>query len=148
MNNNKPNYFNIYPKDRNILDYIYGADHMFRDGRLQKVDFLMNVSSVSIHRLAFWAIGSVALSIVLFLVCFLTLSKPKKMEIEKLTAYECGFSPFEDASGRFDIKFYLVAILFIIFDLEVVFLFPWVLVLRDFACFEDGYDIRIFSMYI
>ena len=44
---------------------------------------------------------------------------------EKLSAYECGFEPFEDARGRFDVRFYLVAILFIIFDLEVAFLFPW-----------------------
>ncbi len=44
---------------------------------------------------------------------------------EKLSAYECGFDPFEDARGRFDVRFYLVAILFIIFDLEIAFLFPW-----------------------
>ena len=44
---------------------------------------------------------------------------------QKVSAYECGFEPFEDARGRFDVRFYLVAILFIIFDLEVAFLFPW-----------------------
>ena len=44
---------------------------------------------------------------------------------KKLSAYECGFAPFDDARGRFDVRFYLVAILFIIFDLEVAFLFPW-----------------------
>lgn len=44
---------------------------------------------------------------------------------EKISAYECGFNPFEDARQKFDIRFYLVAILFIIFDLEVVFIFPW-----------------------
>jgi NADH-quinone oxidoreductase subunit A len=44
---------------------------------------------------------------------------------EKLSAYECGFEPFDDARRRFDVRFYLVAILFIIFDLEVAFLFPW-----------------------
>jgi len=46
-------------------------------------------------------------------------------DTEKLSPYECGFEPFEDARGRFDVRFYLVAILFIIFDLEVAFLFPW-----------------------
>jgi NADH-quinone oxidoreductase subunit A len=45
-------------------------------------------------------------------------------DFDKLSAYECGFQPFEDARNKFDIKFYLVAILFIIFDLEVSFLFP------------------------
>ena len=49
---------------------------------------------------------------------------------EKLSTYECGFDPFDDARGKFDIRFYLVSILFIIFDLEVIFLCPWSLVLR------------------
>jgi NADH-quinone oxidoreductase subunit A len=44
---------------------------------------------------------------------------------EKLSTYECGFEPFEDARNAFDIKFYIIAILFIVFDIEVVFLFPW-----------------------
>lgn len=48
-------------------------------------------------------------------------------EVEKLSAYECGFHPFEDTRDKFDVRFYLVSILFIIFDLEVVFLFPWCL---------------------
>lgn len=48
----------------------------------------------------------------------------KKMDLEKLSAYECGFDPFGDARHTFSVKFYLVAILFIIFDLEIIFLFP------------------------
>lgn len=50
---------------------------------------------------------------------------------EKLSAYECGFQPFEDARNKFDIKFYLVSILFLIFDLEVSYLFPWGIYLND-----------------
>ena len=50
---------------------------------------------------------------------------------EKLSPYECGFEPFEDARIRFDVRYYLVAILFIIFDLEVAFLFPWAVSLKD-----------------
>jgi NADH-quinone oxidoreductase subunit A len=50
---------------------------------------------------------------------------------EKLSPYECGFDPFEDARIRFDVRYYLVAILFIIFDLEVAFLFPWAVSLGD-----------------
>jgi NADH-quinone oxidoreductase subunit A len=46
-------------------------------------------------------------------------------DVEKLSAYECGFEAFDDTRGRFDVRYYLVAILFIIFDLEVAFLFPW-----------------------
>jgi NADH-quinone oxidoreductase subunit A len=54
---------------------------------------------------------------------------------EKLAAYECGFDPFGDARRRFDVRFYLVAILFIIFDLEVAFLFPWAVSLSDIGVF-------------
>jgi len=50
---------------------------------------------------------------------------------EKLSPFECGFAPFSDARGQFDVRFYLVAILFIIFDLEVAFLFPWAVALKD-----------------
>jgi NADH-quinone oxidoreductase subunit A len=54
---------------------------------------------------------------------------------EKLSAYECGFEAFEDARRKFDVRFYLVAILFIIFDLEVAFLFPWAVALGDIGVF-------------
>jgi NADH-quinone oxidoreductase subunit A len=50
---------------------------------------------------------------------------PKKPDPEKISAYECGFNAFDDARMKFDVRFYLVAILFIIFDLEAAFLFPW-----------------------
>ena len=73
--------------------------------------------------------------IILFLIIALILSfgfiiinflfSPKKPDPEKLSAYECGFEPFNDSRMEFDIRFYLVAILFIIFDLEIAFLFPW-----------------------
>jgi NADH-quinone oxidoreductase subunit A len=54
---------------------------------------------------------------------------------EKLSAYECGFNAFDDARMKFDVRFYLVAILFIIFDLEVAFLFPWAVALQDVGTF-------------
>ena len=54
---------------------------------------------------------------------------------EKLSSYECGFEPFDDARRKFDVRFYLVAILFIIFDLEVAFLFPWAVSLGDIGMF-------------
>ena len=59
----------------------------------------------------------------------------QKPDAEKLSAYECGFEAFDDARGRFDVRFYLVAILFIIFDLEVAFLFPWAISLGDIGLF-------------
>lgn len=54
---------------------------------------------------------------------------------EKLSPYECGFEAFEDARSKFDVRFYLVAILFIIFDLEIAFLFPWAIVLDQVGLF-------------
>jgi len=80
-------------------------------------------------------------SIILFLVISLSLSvgfilmnfllSPSKPDPEKLSAYECGFEPFEDSRMEFDVRFYLVAILFIIFDLEIAFLFPWAISLGN-----------------
>ncbi len=55
----------------------------------------------------------------------------QRPDSEKVSAYECGFEAFDDARSRFDVRFYLVAILFIIFDLEVAFLFPWAVALGD-----------------
>ena len=63
------------------------------------------------------------------------LAAPQRPYPEKLSAYECGFEPFDDARRRFDVRFYLVAILFIIFDLEVAFLFPWAVTLGDIGMF-------------
>jgi len=60
---------------------------------------------------------------------------PRRPYDEKLSPYECGFEPFEDAQMKFDVRFYLVAILFIIFDLEIAFLFPWAVVLDEIGMF-------------
>jgi NADH:ubiquinone oxidoreductase subunit 3 (subunit A) len=70
------------------------------------------------------------LSFVSFLFDFLFFVKGI-VEFEKVSSYECGFQPFSDARSNFDIRFYLVAILFIIFDLEIVFLLPWSIVFQD-----------------
>ena len=81
------------------------------------------------------------LSIILFLIIALGLSctfitlnfilAPKNPDPEKLSPYECGFEPFEDSRMKFEVRFYLVAILFIIFDLEIAFLFPWAITLGN-----------------
>jgi NADH-quinone oxidoreductase subunit A len=74
------------------------------------------------------AIGA-ALTILPFFIA------PSKPDPEKLSAYECGFNAFGDARMKFDVRFYLVTILFIIFDLEVAFLFPWAITLGDTGVF-------------
>lgn len=71
-------------------------------------------------------ISSFILSSILYGISFFTITKTA--DLEKGSSYECGFDPFEDTRSKFDVRFYLVAILFIIFDLEVVFLFPWSLI--------------------
>ena len=85
------------------------------------------------------------LTIIIFLAISLILSlgflilnfafSPKNPDPEKLSAYECGFEPFNDSRMEFDIRFYLVAILFIIFDLEIAFLFPWAITLGNLGLF-------------
>ena len=60
---------------------------------------------------------------------------PSKPDPEKLSAYECGFNAFDDARMTFDVRFYLVSILFIIFDLEVSFLFPWAVAFKEAGAF-------------
>jgi len=59
------------------------------------------------------------------------LVSPNRPDAEKLSPYECGFEAFEDARMKFDVRYYLVAILFILFDLEIAFLFPWAVALRE-----------------
>ena len=85
------------------------------------------------------------LSIIIFLVIAMLisigfilinfLSSPSNPDPEKLSAYECGFDAFDDSRMEFDVRFYLVAILFIIFDLEIAFLFPWAITLGKTGVF-------------
>jgi len=75
------------------------------------------------------AVIGLALMLAPFLVAI------KKPDPEKVSAYECGFDAFDDARMKFDARFYLVAILFIIFDLEVAFLFPWAAAFKDVGWF-------------
>jgi NADH-quinone oxidoreductase subunit A len=75
------------------------------------------------------ALIGIALLVAPFIVAY---SRP---DTEKVSAYECGFNAFDDARMKFDIRFYLVSILFIIFDLEVAFLFPWAVAFKDVGLF-------------
>jgi NADH-quinone oxidoreductase subunit A len=77
----------------------------------------------------------VALGIGIALLLSSFLLAYKQPDPEKLSAYECGFNAFDDARMKFDVRFYLVAILFIIFDLEVSFLFPWAVAFRKLGLF-------------
>ena len=86
------------------------------------IDFLKDYLSIIIFLF-------VALSLSIGFIVLNFLFSPKKPDPEKLSAYECGFDAFDDSRMQFDVRFYLVAILFIIFDLEIAFLFPWAITL-------------------
>lgn len=84
---------------------------------------MTNLLQVELAKIGILLIFAIILScIIIFLSYFLSDSSP---DVEKVSAYECGFDPYEDARNVFDVRFYLVAILFIIFDLEAVYFFPW-----------------------
>ena len=80
--------------------------------------FLANYLSIFL-----FLVFSIVLSTIIFFLSFVLSTKMD--DAEKLTAYECGFNPFSDSRTEFDVKFYITAILFIIFDLEISFLFPF-----------------------
>lgn len=91
-------------------------------------EFLINYFPILIF-------AGIALVVAVAMVAGSMLAGPKKPDAEKLSAYECGFEAFEDTRGRFDVRFYLVCLLFIIFDLEIAFLFPWSIALKEIGVF-------------
>ena len=88
---------------------------------------------------------AIVLSIVLILASYLL--SFQKWDSEKLSPYECGFEPFMDARQNFDIRFYLISLLFILFDLEVVYLFPLVS-LQPYALMEGGYYVGVLFIVV
>ncbi len=92
---------------------------------------MSDLQSVVLEYLPVLIFLGVALILCLLFLIGSAVLAPSKPDPEKLSAYECGFEAFEDARLKFDVRFYLVAILFIIFDLEVAFLFPWAVSLGE-----------------
>ena len=89
---------------------------------INKLIYSFMVINEFYYILLFLVLSFIISCVVFFLSYFLVF---QNYDTEKMSIYECGFQPFEDSRSKFDIKFYLVAILFIIFDLEISFLFPW-----------------------
>lgn len=87
---------------------------------------------------------SILISALLYFVVLLFTYK--EYDIEKISAYECGFHPFEDTREKFNVRFYLVSILFIIFDLEITFLFPWAVNLSNIDFF--GFWVMFIFLFI
>ncbi len=94
--------------------------HWKREARTAMTEFLLGYLPVII-------LFGIALGLSLALLLGAKLLAPASADSEKVSTYECGFNAFDDSRMKFDVQFYLVAILFIIFDIEVVFLFPWAL---------------------
>ena len=93
-----------------------------------QTDFLNNYLTIIIF-------FGVALLLSIGFIFLNFIAAPKNPDPEKLSAYECGFEPFNDSRMEFDVMFYLVAILFIIFDLEIAFLFPWAISLGQIGLY-------------
>jgi len=94
----------------------------------ENIDFTFHSNTASLMKdeyypILLYFIVAVILSLVIILASYLLVYQ--NPESEKLSAYECGFEPYEDARNKFDVKFYLIAMLFIIFDIETMFMIPW-----------------------
>jgi len=85
---------------------------------------------------------AMAIALGLILILAAVVVAVRNPDPEKVSAYECGFNAFDDARMKFDVRFYLVSILFIIFDLEIAFLFPWAVAFRDLG------DVGFWSMMV
>jgi NADH:ubiquinone oxidoreductase subunit 3 (subunit A) len=104
----------------------------------------MDLKSFEYNLLFIYFILSVLLGIFIFLITyFITL---QEFDEEKLSAYECGFDPFQDARIKFDIQFYIIAILFFLFDLEIIYLIPWVSIVFELKIF--GYFIILIFLIL
>jgi NADH:ubiquinone oxidoreductase subunit 3 (subunit A) len=103
---------------------------------------MFGVISFDFLHIFYYLLLVLLLSFALILISILIVSR--NYDIEKNSAYECGFHPFEDTRSKFDVRFYLVAILFIVFDLEVAFLFPWVLSFNRFSGLFEYYAVVVF----
>jgi len=73
---------------------------------------------------------------------------PNRPDSEKLSAFECGFEPFEEARMKFDVRYYLIAILFILFDLEIAFLFPWAAIFKEIVATPEVKMFGFFEMLV
>ncbi len=93
------------------------------------------MQALLVEYLPIWIFLGIAIMISGIAVVTSVIIAPQHPDVEKNSAYECGFESFSDTRNKFDVRFYLVAILFIIFDLEVAFLFPWAISLGKIGVF-------------
>lgn len=95
----------------------------------------MTINAVLVEYLPILIFLGIAFALTAAMIIASYVVAPQRPDSEKVSAYECGFEAFDDARSKFDVRFYLVAILFIVFDLEIAFLFPWAVVLGEIGMF-------------
>ncbi len=95
----------------------------------------MTIHAVLVEYLPILIFLGIAFALTAAMIIASYIVAPQRPNSEKVSAYECGFEAFDDARSKFDVRFYLVAILFIVFDLEIAFLFPWAVVLGEIGMF-------------
>jgi len=117
-----PNVYDIFSLSYSVSDVALW--HMRLVFLLMRVEYLNILTYLGL-----------SLAITLLILALSYVLAPHARDPEKVSPYECGFSPFNDARNQFEVKFYLVAILFIIFDLEVSYLFPWSIMLGSISMF-------------
>jgi len=128
----------IHPKTKGVSQFFgpFSATDRSWGGNWRGAGFNeVAMSNVLVDYLPLVIFIGVALVIGLVLLATPFVVAYSQPDPEKLSAYECGFNAFDDARMKFDVRFYLVAILFIIFDLEVAFLFPWAVTFRELGTF-------------
>jgi len=126
LNSIHEKWMNYHPKarvvsDKEILNSI--KNYYIRGGFLKKINNKITILNMEYIPILIAITLSLLLAVIIFGASYAIV--PKSYDLEKISPYECGFDPFEDTRAKFDVRFYLVSILFIIFDLEVTFLFPW-----------------------
>ena len=95
----------------------------------------MTIHAVLVEYLPILIFLGIAFALTAAMIIASYIVAPQRPDSEKVSAYECGFEAFDDTRSKFDVRFYLVAILFIVFDLEIAFLFPWAVVLGEIGMF-------------
>jgi len=108
----------------------------------------MYISLIEYYKIVvFFFVALCLIFIMLYLSKIFSLFFDKNRDLEKISAYECGFDPFNDARLKFEVQYFIIGILFIVFDLEIAFLFPWAIVI-SLLCFEELLVIFFFFLFL
>lgn len=110
-----------------VFNKIFETDNILNNSKINDVQFLINKSLLleEYYQIGIFAAFAVFLAVLIITASYISVSQ--KPESEKLSTYECGFEPYEDAKNKFDVQFYTVAILFVLFDIEIIVMLPWCL---------------------